>query len=325
MYIQFNSNDDLVQGDIIENVILSYIDNINILKYVAPDGTEIDHPLSSPLPESFKITDDSLERLKNQEVPNKVLEKLKNLKEQEIIGNEEVLNILLETIGETDTNKFKTRILKESPLPYAVLSSLIKTTVMIITQTCDLLRKPFITVACIYKLVDIDLQYERKKTPENKANHILNQYQKVSVQPGAFYLQESSNFPKSVVSFMEIHTFPRTPPNIECLKQNRVLRLNPEALEDLQFRIGYFFGRFASPDNYMLTSDEKSLLLRQCKNKPAHPTTIPNQHESKESAISDQTIPTKTPTEDKHNSNSLKPDAPPEEAFPKLEVSNASD
>jgi len=48
---------------------------------------------------------------------------------------------------------------------------------------------------------------------------------------------------------------------VSYLEENRILRLDGQAVQDLQFRLGYFFGRFAVEDDYMLTDQEKQLRL----------------------------------------------------------------
>jgi cell division ATPase FtsA len=63
---------------------------------------------------SFKITKQSLENLKSEGVPNDVLEKLQSLKNQEIIGEEKFLDILKGTIGDEQTVRFKSLILKHA-------------------------------------------------------------------------------------------------------------------------------------------------------------------------------------------------------------------
>jgi hypothetical protein len=62
----------------------------------------------------FKITEQSLENLKSEGVPDDVLEKLQSLKNQEFIGEENFLDKLEETIGDEQTVKFKSSILKHA-------------------------------------------------------------------------------------------------------------------------------------------------------------------------------------------------------------------
>ena len=63
---------------------------------------------------SFKITEQSLESLKSESVPDDVLEKLQSLKNKEFTGEENFLGILKKTIGDEKTVRFKSLILKHA-------------------------------------------------------------------------------------------------------------------------------------------------------------------------------------------------------------------
>jgi hypothetical protein len=113
-------------------------------------------------------------------------------------------------------------------------------------------------------LIDADPQYAGKTADRTRAEHIQKNYQRAAAQPAWFYLKESGppEFPKSVVSFLELHSIKMTDNNRDYLKQNRILRLTQEAVLDLQFRFSFYFGRFATTDNYMLTDQEIALIRR---------------------------------------------------------------
>lgn len=67
------------------------------------------------LPEAiFKITEQSIENLKSEGVPDDVLENLETIKNQEIIGKGQFLDILKTTIGDEQTVEFKSLILKHA-------------------------------------------------------------------------------------------------------------------------------------------------------------------------------------------------------------------
>jgi Tol biopolymer transport system component/DNA-binding response OmpR family regulator len=63
---------------------------------------------------SFVVTDQSLENLKSEKVPDDVLEKLEGIKDQEIMGEKEFLGKLKTTLGDEQTVKFKSLILKHA-------------------------------------------------------------------------------------------------------------------------------------------------------------------------------------------------------------------
>lgn len=134
---------------------------------------------------------------------------------------------------------------------------------IILSQSCDVLHRPFLTVARVFPLEAMDLAYARLQAPAKRVAHLYGQYQRAGVRPGVFYLREApaQGFPKSLASFLEIHTLRNDPATVDYLKANRILRLTGEAVQDLQFRLGYFFGRFAVEDEYMLTDEEKQLRL----------------------------------------------------------------
>lgn len=148
----------------------------------------------------------------------------------------------------------------ELPPGTAVVTPAEKGTVIILTQCCDCLRKSFLTVCRVLPLEVFDESYNAKNA-KNRVVLIKNHYQKPAVQPDTFYLQDNDavTFPKSVAHFPEQYNIPREA-NQEYLRANRILRLSQEAVLDLQFRLAFCFGRFATSDNYMLTEADKQLL-----------------------------------------------------------------
>jgi hypothetical protein len=149
------------------------------------------------------------------------------------------------------------------PFPNAgvsVLGAAFKSPAMIVSQGCDIDYKKYICVARIVPFNDVN--YMQATTPQTKAEYIKSHYQKVGIRPHLYYLQEAleGQFPKSVVSFLEMHSIKKSANTMEYLMRNRILRLIPNAVGDLQFRLSFFFGRFAGTiDNYMLTDAEKQL------------------------------------------------------------------
>ena len=63
---------------------------------------------------SFKITEQSLENLKTEGVPNDILEKLESIKNQELTGERKFVGVLETAIGEEQTVKFKSLILEHA-------------------------------------------------------------------------------------------------------------------------------------------------------------------------------------------------------------------
>ncbi len=200
MYVAFARHDELNQGDIVKNVVFSYIADIS-------DPAVYD-------PQDEPISNDYLQQPYDGSAGLKVIAELK------------------------------------------------KATVLVISQGCDAIHRPYITVARIIALHHYDPDYEQVTNPERRAKRIFNEYQRVGIRPTVFYLRESreDDFPRSVASLVETHTIARTPNNVSYLKQNRFLRLDGNVVQDLQFRLSHFYGRYAAPDDYMLTDEERSLI-----------------------------------------------------------------
>ena len=76
------------------------------------------------IPKAFKITKQSLEKLKSEEVPDEALEDLRGLENQEFTSEEKFLDSLERAIGEQQTNKFKLLILKYARILGEVLEKL---------------------------------------------------------------------------------------------------------------------------------------------------------------------------------------------------------
>lgn len=61
---------------------------------------------------SLRVSEQSLESLKSEGIPDDVIEKLENIKDQEITGEANFLDVLKKTIGDQRTEQFKPAILK---------------------------------------------------------------------------------------------------------------------------------------------------------------------------------------------------------------------
>jgi len=194
MYAPFENDSPLSQGDIIDNVVLTYLPEISNPAFVL-DGDFVERELAQPL-------DDEM----------------------------------------------------------TVLVQAHKSPVLIVEPSCSIDNGDFISVARILPFTDQTFDGIPPTRPHKKAKHIRMNYQRVGVQPSLYYLQESpeQHFPKSVASFLELHTIRQSDQNLEYLIANRILRLTSEAVGDLQYRIGFFFGRYAvTTDDYMLTQAER--------------------------------------------------------------------
>ena len=158
---------------------------------------------------------------------------------------------------------------KDLTLPFGrddaitVVAEALKAPVLVIEPNCNIDYDDFISVARIFPLNDRHYNEIPDRRPQKKAKYLARNYQHVGAQPAVYYLQEAPDveFPKSFASLLELHTIRRNAENLAYLQRNRMLRLTEEAIGDLQYRIGFFFGRYSVvTDNYMLTPEEKAAL-----------------------------------------------------------------
>lgn len=144
-----------------------------------------------------------------------------------------------------------------------VLAQAHKSPVLILEPSCNIDNNDYIAVSRIFPLNQYDNDYRNMNNPERMARYLQRNYQHTGVQPNVYYLQESpaTGFPKSLASFLEIHTIRKSDESLTYLMNNRILSLTTEARGDLQYRLGFFFGRYAvETDNYMLTAEERNFL-----------------------------------------------------------------
>ena len=66
------------------------------------------------MPTGFRITEQTLEKLRSEGLPDDVLEKLEDLKDQRLIGREDLADTLKTTLGEEQAAEFESSILKQA-------------------------------------------------------------------------------------------------------------------------------------------------------------------------------------------------------------------
>ena len=179
-----------------------------------------------------------------------------------------IANVLLSRIPDLgnpqlyDQNGDSIEVAAGDALPegIAVLTPVEKSSVLVLSQCCDCLRKPFLVVCRIVPIETFDNQYSAKNA-KNRVKWIQDNYQRPAAKPDTFYLQEADavGFPKSIAYLLEQFNIPREA-NEQFLRDNRLLRLSQEAVLDLQFRYGFCFGRFATDEDYMLSPADKANL-----------------------------------------------------------------
>lgn len=128
-----------------------------------------------------------------------------------------------------------------------VVVSLEKVKAIVLSQDCDCLKEPDITLAVITKW---EKDYQ---TAYNWMNRIRGLNRSVS----KMYLPQDNNFKieeRLHIEFSRIFKLPRE--NLHSLRDSRVCRLNPEAFEHFQQKIGYYFRRYAFDEYYPLNKEE---------------------------------------------------------------------
>jgi len=111
----------------------------------------------------------------------------------------------------------------------AIIAEATVTDVAIISQTCDIQRKQFVTVAAVSP---IPAEWgERKRQDLRRWDRMLNM----------FYLAPSGDFPESVADFSMLYTFGRE--KLMGLMDHRVLSLDASSRQLLQYKLSQFFGR----------------------------------------------------------------------------------
>jgi hypothetical protein len=181
----------------------------------------------------------------------------------DIIGNivlSRIPNLAAPILYDNDGNLVALNLQNQLPDGLTVLTPAEKASVIILSQCCDCLRKPYILTARLIPLADFDASYAAKGA-RRQTEHIQENYQRAGARPDVFYLQEHSEigFPKSVAYLLELYSLPRAL-NEEYLRANRLLRLSQQAVFDLQFRFAFCFGRFATDEDYMLSDADKASL-----------------------------------------------------------------
>ncbi|MEE9147482.1 MAG: DoxX family protein, partial [Candidatus Tectomicrobia bacterium] len=83
-------------------------------------------PGEAKMMERFNITEQSLEMLQSEGVPNDVVENLNDIKNQENTGENEFLKLLEATIGKEQTVQYKSLILKHAKLHYSIIDAVLR-------------------------------------------------------------------------------------------------------------------------------------------------------------------------------------------------------
>jgi hypothetical protein len=157
---------------------------------------------------------------------------------------------------------------KIEPSEIQILANLEKTHAIVLSQDCDCLRSPFLSLIVIKPL------NKNFKTQKNWMDFIINLNKR---SPSKMYLppDDKVNIPiRMQIDFS--HIFPIDRKNLEALRKLRLARLNKEAMDHFREKAAYYFHRYgydeyyplnkAEMDSYEMKEDEKYNRHRYQKN-----------------------------------------------------------
>lgn len=129
-----------------------------------------------------------------------------------------------------------------------ILANLEKTYAIVLSQDCDCLRSPYISLFVILPL------NKNFQTSKNWMDFILDLNKH---RPSKMYLPLDIVF--KIPNRMQIdfsHIFPLDRENLESLIKNRICRLNKESMEHFREKMAFYFHRYAYDEYYPLIKGE---------------------------------------------------------------------
>lgn len=127
-------------------------------------------------------------------------------------------------------------------------------TAIVVSQTCDANRDPYVTLCEIVEISEIDKGFATDKQPKALVKEIIN---KNVNKPNLFYLPPDPKMAfvaKMGVDFSKTLRVSRN--DIENLKKNRCGRLKQVPYDHFREKLSYFFHRYAFSEWYPLNKDE---------------------------------------------------------------------
>lgn len=154
--------------------------------------------------------------------------------------------------GAPRKTSYRREIQRDKDCDLKVLSSVQKTSAIVITQDCDASRRKSITLSALvdYRTIIKDEIVSRKQWMKSILRTMHS-------NPRLFYLPNDSKAlldSKSVADFSEVTRISRE--DLENLRMLRAARLNETALEHFRDSLGHFFRRYAFNDWYPLSKEE---------------------------------------------------------------------
>ena len=138
------------------------------------------------------------------------------------------------------------------PNEVQILANLEKTYAIVLSQDCDCLRSPYLSLIVIKPL------NKNIETHKNWMKFIIILNKR---SPSKMYLPPDDNF--NISKRMQIdfsHIFPIERKNLESLLNLRLCRLNKEAMEHFREKTAYYFHRYGYDEYYPLNQYEMDSL-----------------------------------------------------------------
>ena len=141
---------------------------------------------------------------------------------------------------------------------------------VVLNQTCDLqpnfktgVYENPVTVAAVRPIQDLFPNVDFSTLP--KAIKTVRTFDTEAKAPTVFYLPAAENlptaFPRSGAELLDVQRFAAE--DMLALQRLRRLRLTPDALHAFQSRCSYCFGRYAVPEGFYLSTEERAEKQRQ--------------------------------------------------------------
>lgn len=141
---------------------------------------------------------------------------------------------------------------------------------IVLNQTCDLqpnfktgAYENSVTVASVRPIQDLFPNTDFSTLP--KAIKTVRTFDTEAKAPTVFYLPAAegvpTTFPRSGADLLNVQRF--TAEDTPVLQRLRRLRLTPDALHAFQSRCSYCFGRYAVPEGFYLSAEERAEKQRQ--------------------------------------------------------------
>ncbi|MBU0606475.1 MAG: hypothetical protein KKI08_01260 [Armatimonadetes bacterium] len=153
---------------------------------------------------------------------------------EDVIVVEPPQEILVVTRHPRYRTLLRTALLEDSPYAFpngrdAIIAEATRIHVAIMSQSCDVQRKQFVTLAAVLPL------------PSDWGSGKRQDVQRIDKHLDSFYLAAAGGFPESIIQFTMLYSVQRE--KLLAQRHKRILTLSLEARQRLQYKFGNFFFR----------------------------------------------------------------------------------